>query len=59
MSDTDLQELLALGVVVLVVALTLWRRARRRRAGKAGCSGCDSKAARPSGESPLRFHRRR
>lgn len=59
MPGADIQEILALGVVVLVVVLTLWRRARRRRAQAGpGCSNCDSPSAKPK-EAPLRFYRRR
>jgi hypothetical protein len=59
MAGAELQEVLALGVVALVVALALWRRARRRRARPApGCSGCEAPAAKPK-ETVPRFYRRK
>jgi hypothetical protein len=57
MSD-GLQELLALGLVVIVVALEALRRWRRRKAAASGCDGC-GKSDPPPKEAPLRFHRRR
>lgn len=53
-----LQELLALGVVVAVVALEVLRRWRRRKSAAPGCDGCE-KSGPPPKEAPLRFHRRR
>lgn len=59
--DETTQQLIALGLVAAVVACELWRRWRKRRAGKAGCDGCDTpgKTKNKSGETPLRFYRRR
>lgn len=54
----DLQEVLALGIVALVVGLVLWRRQRRRRSGGDGCSGCEAGSPKKSREHPLRFRRR-
>jgi hypothetical protein len=56
----DLQEVLALAVVVAVVAVTIWRMWRRRGKSAGACSNCDTPGAgeKPK-EVPLRFYRRR
>ncbi len=54
-----LQEILALGVVALVVAAVIWRRWRRRGAAlKAGACGDCAAAGPPAKEAPVRFYRR-
>lgn len=58
MSTMDLQELLALGLVALVVGIALWRRFRHSRKPQAGCDGCGPQAKKPA-ESTLHFHRRK
>jgi hypothetical protein len=58
MSGTEIQEVMALAVVALVVAIAVWRRARHKAKGAPGCSNCDTPAARKR-ESTLHFHRRR
>lgn len=54
----DPQEIAALGIVALVVAIALWRRSRRRKSASA-CSNCDTPPARPPAESPLRFYKKK
>lgn len=54
----DWQELLALGIVALVVAITFWRWWHRRGRADDGCSGCEKSGA-PRKEATLRFHRRK
>jgi hypothetical protein len=57
--STNLQEILALAVVAVAVALMLWRRYRRRAHPGSACNGCDAARNRPSKEKTLHFHRRR
>lgn len=58
MTGSDVQEIVALGIVALVVGVAIWRR-RKRSAGSApGCSSCDTPQKSPK-EAPLRFYRRR
>jgi hypothetical protein len=60
MNGLAAQEVLALIAVAIVVAVALWRRSRRLKAKSSGCGGCDNKASKaPSGDIPLKFHRRR
>lgn len=56
----DLQEVLALAVVLAVLAVTIWRLWRRRGKSAAACSNCDTPGTgeKPK-EVPLRFHRRK
>lgn len=58
MNGVDLQEVLALGVVALVVGLALWRRSKRRTKAAGSCGNCDAPAAK-SKEATLRFYRRK
>lgn len=58
MFGLDVQEILALGIVALVVGLALWRRRKRAARAAPGCSNCDNPPAKPK-EAPLRFYRRR
>ena len=56
----DLQEILALAVVLVVVAVALWRRWRRRGKAAAACNNCPAPAAgEKAKEVPLRFYRRK
>jgi hypothetical protein len=56
----DLQEALALGVVLLVVVAAVWRWWRARTAPRGGCGNAAStKAGTVPKEAPLRFHRRK
>jgi len=57
MNGAGVQELLALGIVALVVGLTLWRRNRRKKTAGA-CSGCDTPPAGQQ-EKPLRFYKKK
>jgi len=58
--DESLQQVLALLIVAIVVALELLRRYRRKRAGKAACDGCETGNPKPaSTESPVKFYKRR
>lgn len=57
-----LQEILALGIVLAVVAFALWRRWTRANSrasdGRAACSGCDDGSAATVEEKPIRIYRR-
>jgi len=56
----DIQEALALAVVLLVVVTALWRWWRKRGRSADGCGHCDSPAARKAPkEAPIRFYRRK
>ena len=58
--DESLQQVLALLIVAIVVALEMLRRYRRKRAGKAACDGCETGNPKPaSAETPLKFYKRR
>ncbi len=54
----DLQEALAVAIVLLVVAIGLWRR-WRRRASRGTCGDCDASSGAKTKEVPLRFYRRK
>lgn len=55
-----IQELIALGIVVLVAWRLLWRRWFSARAsGKAGACGDCASSGPPPKEAPVRFYRRR
>ena len=56
----DLQESLALAVVLLVVAIAIRRLWQRRARSAAACSNCDAPGAseKPK-EATLRFYRRK
>jgi nitrate/TMAO reductase-like tetraheme cytochrome c subunit len=54
------QELLALGIVALVVGVYAWRRRARHASTKPGCGDCASAAKpRADGETTVHFYRRR
>jgi hypothetical protein len=55
-----IQEIIALGIVALVVGLYIRRRwfGRRKSSSGAGCGDCASSGP-PAQESPLRFYRKR
>jgi len=56
----DLQEALALGIVLLVVVTAVWRwwRARKMPRGGSG-NAASSEGGKTPDEVPLRFHRRK
>ena len=56
--DESLQEIIALTLVALAVALELLRRYRKNKSGKVGCDGCDTGKAAGKKEAPLRFYKR-
>jgi len=57
--DESSQQLLALGLVALVVVAEWLRRKRKKKKRAAGCDGCDTPEQNASKkESPLRFYRR-
>lgn len=58
MTGPEVQEILALGVVALVVAIAIWRRRKRSSGSSPGCSNCDTPQKKQK-EAPLRFYRRR
>lgn len=56
----DLQEVLALAVVLAVVITALWRMWRRRSRSRDACGDCSSSGAgKTPKEAPIRFYRRR
>ncbi len=58
--DESTQQLLALGLVALVIIAELLRRQRKRRKSNSGCDGCDSSAKTDAKKTqPLKFYRRR
>jgi len=57
--DANMQELIALGIVVLVVAAELLRRYRKRKNQSSGCDGCEKGADQTTAkETPLKFYKR-
>jgi len=54
--DFTAQELIALGLVAMVVAIALWRRLRKK---PSGCDSCSGNPANKTGEheSVVRFHK--
>lgn len=58
MSNLDTQDLIALGIVAVVVALALWRRIRLQRERRRNpCAGCETTKVTPI-ETAVRFYRR-
>lgn len=58
MSGLDTQDLIALGIVAVVVALALWRQVRLKRARRRNpCAGCENTQVTPT-ETAVRFYRR-
>ena len=51
------QEILALAIVALVVAIALYRRLKRSRERQAAC--CDTPSQAPKSEHTVHFYRRR
>jgi hypothetical protein len=59
MPSVDLQEVIALAIVAVVIAIGAWRWVRRRGTSRTACGHCDRPAAPTPKEIPLRFHRRK
>jgi hypothetical protein len=57
-TGADVQEVIAIGIVALVVGIAIWRRRRRSAGSASGCGNCDTPQTKPK-EAPLRFYRRR
>jgi hypothetical protein len=58
--DDSLQQAIAVTIIVLAVALELWRRYRKKKSGKAGCDGCKTDTSKNSNtETPLKFYQRK
>jgi hypothetical protein len=60
--DESLQQIIALGIVAIVVGFELLRRYRKKRSGKAGCDGCDTgnnNKTDAKSEAPVKFYKRR
>jgi hypothetical protein len=51
----DTQELIALGIVAVVVGWAIYRRIRRKAGG---CADCAGKPAANTGETTVRFYKR-
>ncbi len=53
-----IQELIALGIVMSVVAFAVYRRWRRARSDASACSDCDRNPPKPDTEKTVHFYRR-
>jgi hypothetical protein len=57
--DDSIQQIIALTIVAIAVALELFRRHRKKKSGKAGCDGCATgKSQSNKEETPLKFYKR-
>lgn len=53
-----LQEIAALGIVLLVVGFALWRRWKRGRVSGGACAGCDAGDSAKTEEKTVHIYRR-
>lgn len=57
--DDTLQQVIAVTIVVIAVALELLRRYRKKKAGRTGCDGCATGTSQEkANETPLKFYKR-
>jgi len=57
--SAGLQEIVALGIVALVVIAVIYRRWKRaKNAGPGGCSSCAENCSAKGSETSVRFHTR-
>jgi hypothetical protein len=57
--DDSAQQIIALTLVAVAVAVELMRRYRRKKAGKPGCDGCETgKPQNSTNETRLKFYKR-
>jgi hypothetical protein len=58
MDDTS-QQVIALALVAIAVAVELVRQHRRKKAGKPGCDGCETGTPKnKNNDTPLKFYKR-
>ena len=53
-----IQEIVALGIVLAVVAFAIWRRWKKGRSGQGTCDGCDKPSVADSAEKTIHPYRR-